>query len=232
MTRAATLGGAALLAAAAAAGAQTSREDPSDLQAWYGAGLALDLPRRWEAAFRYRVRTDHDASAYQGSYLGAELGRRVHDRVAVTGGYRLALTDEPPAHRFSLDAEASARVGTLALSLRPALQYRLRRVEGDDEQDGPGRLTFRTRLRARGRITDALDAYASAEPVVQLGDDTFVRGWRNTVGVRLEYARGRRVDLFYSHRPDYAKSYNRTFHVLGVDLDFEAAPWKRRGQRR
>ena len=121
MTRATTLGGVALLAATAAAspaGAQTSREDPTDLQAWYGAGLALDLPRRWEAAFRYRVRTDHDASAYQGSYFGAELGRRVHDRVTVTGGYRLALTDGPAAHRFSLDAEATARAGGFSLSLR------------------------------------------------------------------------------------------------------------------
>jgi hypothetical protein len=214
---------AALLAAATSADAlaQTSRADPTDLQAWYAVGLGFDMPARWEGELRYRARTVDNASEYRGSYITAELARRLAPGgpLTATAGYRLALVDDATAHRFSIALEAAHRTGATTLSLRPMLQYQHRIF--DDDVDGSESATLlRTRARVRHRLGSAVAFYGSVEPYFNFGDGYFIDNLRNTAGVSVRYAQGRRIDLFYIYRPDFAKSYNRTFHVIGVDLDF------------
>lgn len=219
---------AALLASAGAGRAQTSREDPTDFQTWYSAAVNVDLPDGWEASARYRLRMQDNASAYAGSYLTGELGYRPLKGLTLLGDYRLALVEGGTYHRVGVGVDASRRVGGgTTLSFRPMVQYQRQRF-ADDDEGGDEDLLLRTRLRVRHRISKPLDVYASTEPYF-----TFERGehpvdnWRNTVGLQYEFARDRKVDLFYIYRPDYARDYNRSFHVVGVNLEFDVK-WPRR----
>ncbi len=212
-----------LLLASSQAGAQTSRLDPTDGQAWFGTQLTLDLPNRWEATLEYQLRQDHDASSYRGSYVTLQGGRKITDHISLLGNYRRAMVDDGTFNRVGFGAEYSARLGLAKISLRQMVQYQQQNfTEGTSDDD----LLARTRLRVRYPLAGTLDAYASVEPYLKYGDDHVLDNWRNTVGLRYEFADGQKVKMFYLYRPDFAKSYTRTYHVVGVEFDFEfKVPW-------
>jgi hypothetical protein len=206
--------------AATPAPAQTSASDPTDVQAWGGAVLELDLPKGWEASLQYRLRMVDDASSYRGSYLTAEAGYGLTDWLDALGGYRLARVEGGTYHRFALGAEATLDPSdALRFTLRPLLQHQQRTFADDDEQSGDEKTLLRTRLRARHEPTDRLDLYASTEPYFAFGADYPVDNWRNTFGVKYDLTEAVALDLFYIYRPDYAREYNRTFHVIGFELE-------------
>jgi hypothetical protein len=200
--------------------AQTSAADPSDLQAWYSASLVMDLPNGWETSFQYRLRMVDDASSYRGSYLTFEGQKEVVSWMSMLGGYRLARVEGGTYHRFALGAEARYdATDRFRLSLRPQVQHQVQTFADDDEQSGDQKTLLRTRLRGRYELTDALDFYASTEPYFAFGEDYPIDNWRNTVGLKYTLPGDVAVDLFYIYRPDYARSYNRTFHVIGIELE-------------
>ncbi len=196
--------------------AQTSRADPTDLQAWYSIGLDVDLPKKLSTSFDFRLRTEDNASAYRGSYLGGELAYSPLKRVSLLANYRYASVDGERSNRVGLGAEAGTKFVGLSWSLRGLVQHRL---QGADEEEN-GKTLYRTRLRAKRALSDNLDLYASSEPYFARGEAYPIDNWRNTVGLKLGYGGGRTADLFYIYRPDYAKKYNRTFHVVGMALGF------------
>ena len=206
--------------------AQTTRSEPTDVQAWLGGTLTLDLPNRWETSLQYRLRLVDDASTYHGSYLTTELSRGLTDVIDGMVGYRLALVDSGTFHRFAVGAEASRELNALELRLRPIVQYQRQHFEGDDEQGSDS--DFLVRLRARGLydLTENLTLHGSVEPHFTFADGEHpIDNIRNTIGLRWEFVEDRRVDLFYIFRPDYARSYNRTFHIIGIDLDATLNPF-------
>lgn len=215
----------ALCAASALAmplAAQTSREDPSDLQAWLGAGVRFDLPRRWESSLEYRARMVDDASDYRGSYVTAQVGRNLTKRFSTLVNYRLATVDEGTFHRYGIGAEQKGRVSDVRVGFRTIVQYQKQNFEGNDEASTDTDTFLRTRLEIERPVAKRLDVYASTEPYFKLGEGGYpVDNWRNTVGLQFEVAKGRAIDVFYIYRPDYGKSYNRTFHVIGVDLELD-----------
>lgn len=211
-----------LFACAQPVAAQTSRTDPVDVQAWAGTSLTLDLPKRWEASLEYQLRMVEDAATYRGSYITTEVQRRLNDYISAYTSYRLALVDGGSFHRIAIGAQANYERDALTLSFRPSLQYQQRNFEDSDEGDSD--MIVRTRLRARYDLTDPLDVYASVEPYFKFGADYPIDNWRNTLGMRYEIIDGVRIDAFYIYRPDYARSYNRTFHIIGIDLGFTLKP--------
>ena len=215
------LGAATLLVAGAygPAGAQTSRADPSDVQGWYQVGVDLDLPKKWKSSLDYRLRTEDNASAYRGSYATAELGRTVRKGMTLFGNYRFADVDAEITHRLGVGGEASRKLRGTTLSFRPQVQHRLQ--GSDDEQGSDAKTLVRTRLELKRGLGRRFEVYASTEPFFNFDADYPVDNWRNTGGVEWEYMSGKTVDLFYIYRPDYAKSYNRTFHIVGMNLGFD-----------
>ena len=215
---------------AAPLAAQASRTDPTDFQSWLGAGLAIDLPKKWETSLEYRARLVNNASVYRGSYATAELGRNLPRRLSVFTSYRLALVDDGTYHRYAVGAEQKATLGGTTFAFRPMLQYQEQNFTDNDETSSDTDAFVRTRLEIERGVTGSLELYASTEPYFKLGDgsDYPIDNWRNTVGVKYAYGAGRTLDVFYIYRPDYGKSYNRAFHVVGVDVDFEVKPWRKR----
>jgi hypothetical protein len=216
--------------AAAPASAQTSRGDPTDFQSWLGAGVQLDLPNRWETSLEYRARLVDNASAYRGSYVTGTVGYGPRKRLAVFTSYRLAAVDDGTYHRYAVGAEQKAKLRGATLAFRPMVQYQRQNFEGNDETSSDTDAFVRTRFEVERGVTRSLDLYASTEPYFKLGEAGGypVDNWRNTLGAKYEYARGRTLDLFYIYRPDYAKSYNRAFHVVGMDLDLDVKVRRRR----
>jgi hypothetical protein len=208
---------------AAPALAQTSRADPTDFQSWLGAGVKLDLPNRWESSLDYRARLVDNASAYRGSYVTGEVGYNPTKRLGVFTSYRLAAVDDGTYHRAAVGAEQKGRLRGTTLAFRSMVQYQRQNFDGNDEGSSDTDAFVRTRLEAQRAVTRSVDVYASTEPYFKLGAGSQypVDNWRNTLGVKYEYAKGRKLDLFYIYRPDYGKSYNRAFHVVGADLDIE-----------
>ncbi|MBK8250517.1 MAG: DUF2490 domain-containing protein [Gemmatimonadetes bacterium] len=206
---------------ATSSGAQTSRSDPTDLQAWYGGSLRLDLPSRWRASAEYRLRMVDNAHQVRGSYVTLGASRRVAGPLRFLSSYRLALVNEGTFHRVAGGAEAEREVGDVTLGLRGLVQYQKQNFTDNDETSSDEDTFVRARLELSHRLSDRVDLYASSEPYLALGANHVVDNWRNTVGTKLELAKGRKLNLFYIYRPDYAKAtYNRTFHVIGVDLDW------------
>jgi hypothetical protein len=225
MSRASLVGAVALLAVASSMlSAQTSISDPVDVQGWYGGALRLDLPKKWDVIAQYRLRTVDNASQIRGSYLTGEVRHTPISHLTLIGSYRLALVDNGTFHRYAAGTQLSAKGDRSSVSLRGLVQYQRQNFSDNDEQASDTDAFLRSRLELEHRLSDRFGVYASTEPYVQLGaigDDARIDNWRNTVGVKWKYAKRRSVDLFYIYRPDYGRrTYNRSFHIVGVDLDF------------
>lgn len=206
---------------AGTAGAQTSRSDPTDLQAWYGGSLRLDLPNRWRASAEYRLRMVDNASEVRGSYITLGGSRRVAGPLRVLGSYRLALVDNGTFHRYAAGVEAEREAGVFTLGVRGLLQHQRQNFTDNDETSSDEDTFVRARLEVSRPLGRRVDVYASSEPYLAVGADQVIDNWRNTMGAKFELAKGRKLNLFYIYRPDYGKAtYNRTFHVIGVDLDW------------
>jgi len=207
--------------------AQGTREDPTDFQAWFATSLTFDLPDRWEAGLKYRVRLIDDASTYRGSYLYADLSRRWTDMLSTMVEYRLALVDRGTYHRYAAGAEARYDL-TDALQVRGRVIGQYQRQNFDDGPVGSTDSDFllRTRLIARYDLSDAFMAYASTEPYFTFEEDEyFIDNVRNTVGLRWEFRPDQQLEISYIYRPDYARSYNRTFHIISVEAGFTVDPF-------
>ena len=94
----------------------------------------------------------------------------------------------------------------------------------DGDLSSSSKWILRTRLSVRYGLSKNIDAFLQFEPFFTFDDsEYFIDNIRNTIGIKYEYAKDRKVRLFYIFRPDYARSYNRTFHVVGLKFDFD---WK------
>jgi hypothetical protein len=214
-----TLGAFLLLAASGSALlAQTSRSDPVDLQARMGMQVKLNLPRKWDASVGYELRMIGDARTYRGSYIDGELGRAVGKAMNLFGNYRFASVTDDKSHRFGVGGEVEKKMTHFSLSFRPMFQYQ--RSGLDDAEQGSSQ-ALRTRLKTKLPAGKRLSFYASAEPYFAFTGIYPVDNWRNTIGAQWEFIKNSKVDVYYVYRPDYAKFYNRTYHIVGVEFSRE-----------
>jgi len=214
---------------ASGAQAQTSRSDPTDLQSRFGTQVRLNLPDKWLATVQVQGRMVDDVSSYRGTYLSGEVERGLGKHLALLANYRLALVDRGTYHRFGLGAEASGKLGEAKLSLRPMFLFQRQHFDGDDDFGSDDDAYVRVRgavkvpLSARWALTGAV------EPYFKLGADYPVDNWKNTLTLEYEITKGVKLDAYYSYRPDYGKSYNRTFHIVGTEVEIEVK-WPRKAK--
>ena len=207
-----------LLTSARGLGAQTSRTDPVDTQGRFGTQLTLNLPRKWEASVGYELRMVGNASVYHGSYFAGELGRAVGKRLTLFSNYRFAALTDGRSHRYGVGAELEEKMEHVSLAFRPMYQYQHKILE-DAEQGS--REVLRTRLRAKVPYGKRVTFHGSVEPYFAFTGVYPVDNWRNTVGVQWEFMKKREVDVYYIYRPDYAKIYNRTYHIFGAEFSMD-----------
>jgi hypothetical protein len=205
--------------------AQPTRADPTDLQAWYGASLTLDLPKKWESEIASRVRYQNDASTWLGSYLTTDLSRGLGRGWRLGASYRLAQVGDRTYHRVAAGPTWEQRIRGVRVSGRLLAQYQRQSFDGDDEGSPDTDTFIRARLQLQRSLTRWLRGYVSTEPFLSTAGGFPVDNWRNTIGTEWDLGKGRALDVFYIYRPDYGKrSYNRTFHVIGMQLELDWKP--------
>ncbi|NJD20754.1 MAG: DUF2490 domain-containing protein [Gemmatimonadetes bacterium] len=210
-----------LVAAAPDAGAQTSRSDPTDLQSRFGTQFRVNLPDKWLATLEVQGRMVDDISAYRGTYVSSEVERGLGKHLAVLANYRMALVDDGTYHRVGLGLEASGKLGEAKLSFRPMVQFQRQHFDGDDDFGSDDDAFVRTRAAVKYPLSERWALIGAVEPYFKLGADYPVDNWKNTLTLEYEIAKGVKVDAYYAYRPDYAKSYNRTFHIVGTEMEIE-----------
>jgi hypothetical protein len=202
---------------------QTSKTDPVDVQGWTIISLGLDLPKKWEVGLTGQWRTENNATITKGIYLTPEVSYGINKRVNLFTNFRYADLMNAHSTRLGIGMEYSTKISGWQIGIRPQFQYTLSYAD-DGDGSAESKSILRTRLSVRHRITKKLDGYLQFEPYFTFSPDAyFIDNIRNTAGLRYEYKKNRRISVFYIYRPDYAKSYNRLFHVAGLrwDLDFK-----------
>ncbi len=207
---------------------QPTRTDPIDMQGWFGTSLTLDLKNKWEAGIDYQVRLQNNLSSYKGSYISFSAARKVSKTIFMQGEYRLASVAGATFHRFSVGGEYEPKVPVVDLSLRVLFLNNIQDFL-DPAEATQNEIFWRARLKLSKRINKQWSVYASLEPIMKIGGNSFVDNLRNTVGVKKRLSKFAKLDLSYMYRPDYAKTnYRRYFHVIGANVDFRLAPGKKK----
>lgn len=203
--------------------AQTSSSDPVDVQGRLGSSFNYNFNKKLNAGIEYQARFVSNLSTYYGSYISLEGGYNLTKKIAVIANYRLSLTTNGNANRYGIGMEYETKLFRKAkLNLRPMLQYKKDIVDNEDVS-GNSNLFVRTRAELNYSFTKKLNMYASVEPYFTFETGEYpIDNIRNTLGLKYEYAKNKKVEVYYIYRPDFAKSYNRTFHVIGVNVSFKA----------
>lgn len=188
------------------------------MQSRFGLQVNLNLPRKLEFSVGYEARMIGNSSVYSGSYFSGELGRPLGKRATAFTNYRLAKVTDAVSHRFGVGVELETTHDPVALSVRSLFQYQ--RTFLDDAEQG-SREVLRMRVRAKVPATKHVTVYGSVEPYFAFSGEYPVDNWRNTVGVQWELRKDLKFDLHYIFRPDYAKIYNRTYHIVGAEFSID-----------
>lgn len=203
--------------------AQTSKLNPNDVEGWAGIDFKINLPKKFNVDFSYQLRTDSNISRYKGSYFSPEIGYELSKKIKTFANFRYATTNNGNSSRIAGGFEYSDKIKKWKISFKPHIQYTIKYAE-DGDVSNTSKWILRTKLGAKYPLSKKIDAYASVEPFFTFDQtEYFIDNIRNTIGMKYEYAKNKKVDLFYIYRPDFARSYNRNFHIIGVNIDFD---WK------
>lgn len=206
-----------------AAVAQTSKTDPNDVEGWAGIGLNIKLPGKWDIGMDYQLRTDSNVSRYKGSYFTPEINYKLSKKLKAIANFRYASTNNGNSSRIGMGMEYAEKFKKWKLEFRPQLQYTIK-YANDGDVSNQSKWILRTKLGLEFALSKKLEAYTSVEPFFTFDKtEYFIDNIRNTIGLKYEYKKNNSLGFFYIYRPDYAKSYNRNFHIAGIKLDLN---WK------
>jgi hypothetical protein len=200
---------------------QATKTDPREGQGWYGAGVSIDLPKKWNLSLDYEARFQNNLKDYYGSYFSIELENKLHKYFTAIGEYRLAKFDDGVSHRFSFGGSSEMK-----LAKKTKLSSRilfLNRVWDDIDPTltNEKSLFWRFRIGLEYGLMKKMDLYAATEPIMEFGGDSFIDNWRNTIGFKYKIYKKTTLNVFYIYRPDYRKaSYNRYYNIFGVNFKY------------
>lgn len=208
------------------AAAQATRTDPVDVQGWFGAGLDLDLPKKWKTGIEYQSRVENNIKSLRGSYYSFSLEKEVIKDVTLIGQYRLSNVRAQQFSRFGFGLSIDKKIGDIKTDLR--LLYQNKQLDLVDPIDAePADNYFRARLRARKKVSKPLDLIVSLEPIYLMNNGFRIDNYRFQGGFRINLNKSARIDIFYINRPDYFKSYKRQYHIFGTAFNYEFKVKKR-----
>ena len=146
------------------------------------------------------------------------------------GDYRLALVNKGTYNRFTIGAEASKKVNKFNYAFRLEIQNQLQDfIDTSKSNDNSG--YWRARFAGKYSINKKAEVYASVEPVMKFGGNYFIDNIKNTVGFKYKILPQLKLDLYYVYRPDYAKSYNRLYHIIGFNADYTIKKSKKKHKK-
>lgn len=202
---------------------QTSRTDPNDFGTWYAVGVGVDLPKKWAMEFDFQNRYQNNASDYKGTYISVSPSKQFGKHLTVLAEYRIAFVTDATYHRYTLGAEYKWKFSKFSLATRLLVQNQLQDFD-DETTDTDAFVRFR--VKGQYAFSKKWSAYASIEPIGKIGGSYLLDNWRNQIGIKYKWNKLISTEAFYLYRPDYAKSYNRSFQIVGVSLNVDLK-WKK-----
>ena len=200
-----------------------------DRQFWLGASCKLDFKKGFSLTAQIRGRQINDFSRFYGSYLFLTGEYRVNKYLSTFLNYRYSsVVDVGYYHRYALGVEGTLKMKKFTFSMRPMVQKQNQFFTGDDEKNSPNSLYLRPRVQVKYKVTKRVDVYVYGEPFVDLMNKTQVDWWQNSFGLKYEYIKNQKINLFYIWSPDYKKKYIRNYHIFGVDWEFTLKMGKRK----
>lgn len=200
--------------------AQATKSDPVDSQGWFSAGLDLNLPKKWKAEIEYQARMFNDFKSFNGSFYSIGVEKELVSSFSLLAEYRLSKVLKGTYNRISAGFVLDKKIDDFKFDLRVLYQNQVQ--DFDDPAKEIDRDNFiRTRLRMKKKVSKKVDMIIAFEPIYQVQDGFKIDNYRIQGGLRYNFTKKSSVDLFYINRPDYAKSYKRVYHILGLSFKHE-----------
>lgn len=200
--------------------AQTSKTDPVDGQAWYGLEVKKKLNKDWSIALAWQGRNYNNMQTHNGDYYSIAVSKQFRKAFDLQSEYRLGQVAKGTYHRYSLGGSWQQKFHQVKLSTRILFQNQLQDFN-DIAKSNEQSLYIRTRFGAKIKCTSWLSIYAQTEPIAKMGGRKVLDNIRNTIGTSFSFSEHVDADLYYIYRPDFAKSYVRTYHILGVEVQYK-----------
>jgi hypothetical protein len=200
--------------------AQATKSDPVDTQGWFRAGLDLNLPKKWKAEIEYQARMFNDFKSFNGSFYSIGVEKELASSFSLLTEYRLSKVLKGTYNRISAGFVLNKKLENVKFDLRVLYQNQVQ--DFDDPAKEIDRDNFiRTRLRMKKELSKKVDMIIAFEPIYQVQEGVKIDNYRIQGGLRYNFTKKSSVDVFYINRPDYAKSYKRVYHILGLSFKQE-----------
>jgi hypothetical protein len=200
--------------------AQASKSDPVDTQGWFSAGLDLNLPKKWKAEIEYQARMFNEFKRFNGSFYSIGVEKELASSFSLLAEYRLSKVLKGTYNRISAGFVLNKKLESVKFDLRVLYQNQVQ--DFDDPTKEIDRDNFiRTRLRMKKELSKKVDMIIAFEPIYQVQEGLKIDNYRIQGGLRYNFTKKSSVDVFYINRPDYAKSYKRVYHILGLSFKQE-----------
>lgn len=200
--------------------AQASKSDPVDSQGWFSAGLDLNLPKKWKAEIEYQARIFNDFKSFNGSFYSIGVEKELASSFSLLAEYRLSKVLKGTYNRISAGFVLDKKIEDFKFDLRVMYQNQVQ--DFDDPTKEIDKDNFiRTRLRMKKEVSKKVDMIIAFEPIYQVQEGLKIDNYRIQGGLRYNFTKKSSVDVFYINRPDYAKSYKRVYHILGLSFKHE-----------
>jgi hypothetical protein len=200
--------------------AQATKSDPVDTQGWFSAGLDLNLPKKWKAEIEYQARMFNDFKSFNGSFYSIGVEKELASSFSLLAEYRLSKVLKGTYNRISAGFVLNKKLESVKFDLRVLYQNQVQ--DFDDPTKEIDRDNFiRTRLRMKKELSKKVDMIIAFEPIYQVQVGVKIDNYRIQGGLRYNFTKKSSVDVFYINRPDYAKSYKRVYHILGLSFKQE-----------
>jgi hypothetical protein len=200
--------------------AQATKSDPVDSQGWFSAGLDLNLPKKWKAEIEYQARVFNDFKSFNGSFYSIGVEKELASSFSLLAEYRLSKVLKGTYNRISAGFVLDKKIEDFKFDLRVLYQNQVQ--DFDDPAKEIDKDNFiRTRLRMKKEVSKKVDMIIAFEPIYQVQEGLKIDNYRIQGGLRYNFSKKSSVDVFYINRPDYAKSYKRVYHILGLSFKHE-----------
>lgn len=200
--------------------AQATKSDPVDSQGWFSAGLDLNLPKKWKAEIEYQARMFNDFKSFNGSFYSIGVEKELASSFSLLAEYRLSKVLKGTYNRISAGFVLDKKIEDFKFDLRVLYQNQVQ--DFDDPAKEIDKDNFvRTRLRMKKGMSKKVDMIIAFEPIYQVQEGLKIDNYRIQGGLRYNFTKKSSVDVFYINRPDYAKSYKRVYHILGLSFKHE-----------
>jgi hypothetical protein len=182
--------------------------------------LDLDLPKKWKVELEYQARVFNDLKTFNGSYYSIGIEKGLSSWFALQTEYRLSKVLRGTFNRISAGFVIDKKIDEVKLDLRVLYQNQVQDFD-DPARESADNNFVRIRLRARKELSEKVDGILSFEPIYKVQSGLQIDNYRIQGGLRYHFTKASSLDVFYLNRPDYAKSYKRQYHVIGIAFKHE-----------